>query len=349
MHPVGSECIGLLAFGMMMPGRTYSAPGGGYRYGFQGQEKDDELKGDGNSYDFNFRIYDPRIGRFLCVDPLSASYPWNSPYAFGENRVIDGVDLEGLEYATIIYKYYYVSTKPVFELFWHNDLQHNTYGKLGKGVAFRTQHYDQNGNLTSTLATQMFKRNAGLGGLLDHGFYYRPTQLPNVWLVNNYKLPSVDPVDEGARLHDMGYDAVGANATNATKSWETIEADEALIAATGIIVERLGVGGVDPYNGQTITFDEWTAAIRAHDYFALSQWNKIEAVSDWMEVNYSSISKKGSGFWNDSGKNQRYNYNLFRDKYMHKNSETGFWERNDGMWKQNDEGTWVPKTTDELK
>ncbi len=43
-------------------------------------------------------MYDPRIGRFFAVDPLTADYPWNSPYAFSENRVIDGVELEGLEY-----------------------------------------------------------------------------------------------------------------------------------------------------------------------------------------------------------------------------------------------------------
>jgi hypothetical protein len=36
--------------------------------------------------------------RFLSVDPLSDKYPHNSPYAFSENRVIDGVELEGLEY-----------------------------------------------------------------------------------------------------------------------------------------------------------------------------------------------------------------------------------------------------------
>ena len=335
-------------FGFEMRGRTYMDASSIYRYGFQGQEKNDETKGSGNIYDFKFRIYDPSIGRFLSVDPLSSSYPWNSSYAFSENRVIDGVDLEGLEYATIIYKYYYGSTKPVFELAWHNDLKHNTFGELGQGVAFRTQHYDQNGNLISTSATQMFKRSAGVGGLLDHGFYYGPTQLPHVWLVVNYQIPSVDAVDEGARLHDMGYDAVGAGEKNATKSWATIEADGTLIAATANIL-RLGVGGIDPYNGQTISYAELAAASRAHEYFALSQWNKIEAVSDWMEANYSSISKKGSGFLNDSEKNQRYNYNLFRDKYMHRNSETGFWERNDGMWKQDNRGTWVPKTADELK
>ena len=42
-------------------------------------------------------MHDPRIGRFFAVDPLTAEYPHNSPYAFSENRVIDGVELEGLE------------------------------------------------------------------------------------------------------------------------------------------------------------------------------------------------------------------------------------------------------------
>jgi hypothetical protein len=32
------------------------------------------------------------------VDPLAPEYVWNSPYAFAENRVIDGIDLEGLEW-----------------------------------------------------------------------------------------------------------------------------------------------------------------------------------------------------------------------------------------------------------
>ncbi len=81
-----------------MPGRSYSS-GEGYRFGFQGQETDDEVRGDGNSVFFKYRVHDPRIGRFASVDPLSHGYPWNSPYAFSENRVIDRVELEGLESA----------------------------------------------------------------------------------------------------------------------------------------------------------------------------------------------------------------------------------------------------------
>ncbi|MCP4122892.1 MAG: hypothetical protein GY751_14165 [Bacteroidetes bacterium] len=58
---------------------------------------DDEVKGDCNSLAFKYRIHDPRLGRFLSVDPLASSYPWNSTYAFAENSVISGIDLEGME------------------------------------------------------------------------------------------------------------------------------------------------------------------------------------------------------------------------------------------------------------
>ncbi len=56
------------------------------------------MKGAGNSVNYKYRVHDARLGRFLSIDPLAPEYPWNSPYAFSENRVIDGVELEGLEY-----------------------------------------------------------------------------------------------------------------------------------------------------------------------------------------------------------------------------------------------------------
>jgi RHS repeat-associated protein len=82
-------------FGMMLPGRNSSEDE--YRYGFQGQEMDDEIKGEGNSVNYKYRMHDPRVGRFFAVDPLAASYPWNSPYVFSENNVIRFAELEGLE------------------------------------------------------------------------------------------------------------------------------------------------------------------------------------------------------------------------------------------------------------
>jgi len=71
--------------------------GGNYRFGFNGQEKDNELYGEGNAYSFEYRIHDPRLGRFMSLDPLFRDYPYNSPYAFAENKVIQFVELEGLE------------------------------------------------------------------------------------------------------------------------------------------------------------------------------------------------------------------------------------------------------------
>ncbi|WP_370454315.1 RHS repeat domain-containing protein [Flavobacterium sp. LMO9] len=83
------------AFGSLIPNRHSSS--NNYRYGFQGQEKDDELKGEGNSLNYTFRMHDPRVGRFFAVDPLTKSYPHYTPYSFSGNRVIDAIELEGLE------------------------------------------------------------------------------------------------------------------------------------------------------------------------------------------------------------------------------------------------------------
>lgn len=94
------------AFGSPMPGRYGLANlvgQGGYRYGFNGQEKDDDIVGKtGTLCAFEYRIHDARIGRFLSIDPLFKEYPWNSSYAFAENRVIDGIDLEGREWESAI-------------------------------------------------------------------------------------------------------------------------------------------------------------------------------------------------------------------------------------------------------
>ncbi|HXT85210.1 MAG TPA: RHS repeat-associated core domain-containing protein [Verrucomicrobiae bacterium] len=89
-------------FGMLMPNRQYTFTANGtYRYGFNGKENDNEVKGVGNEQDYGMRIYDPRVGRFLSVDPLAGSFQWSSPYVFAANRVIDGRELEGLEVVLI--------------------------------------------------------------------------------------------------------------------------------------------------------------------------------------------------------------------------------------------------------
>jgi RHS repeat-associated protein len=84
---------------MLVPNRHKDSDD--YRYGFQGQEMDNELKGEGNSINYTFRMHDPRIGRFFATDPLEGDFSHNSPYAFSENRVMDSYEYEGLEKVAI--------------------------------------------------------------------------------------------------------------------------------------------------------------------------------------------------------------------------------------------------------
>jgi RHS repeat-associated protein len=83
-------------FGMEMPDRN--ATPNKYRFGYNGMEKDDEVKNlSGSSYTTEFRQYDPRLGRWLSLDPLMAEFPWMSPYVAFDNNPVYFVDPYGLE------------------------------------------------------------------------------------------------------------------------------------------------------------------------------------------------------------------------------------------------------------
>jgi RHS repeat-associated protein len=80
---------------MIQPGRKYEAESG-YRYGFNGKENDNEVKGEGNSMVFENRILDTRLGKWLSTDPLESQYPWQSTYAYYANSPIAQIDYFGM-------------------------------------------------------------------------------------------------------------------------------------------------------------------------------------------------------------------------------------------------------------
>ncbi|MBF6657303.1 RHS repeat-associated core domain-containing protein [Flavobacterium columnare] len=80
-------------FGSLIPNRHGSTDS--YRYGFNGMEKDDELKGEGNSYDFGARMLDPRVGRWFAPDKLEGQYPSYSTYNYTLNNPIYFIDPNG--------------------------------------------------------------------------------------------------------------------------------------------------------------------------------------------------------------------------------------------------------------
>ncbi|MBK9992957.1 MAG: hypothetical protein IPP01_02960 [Saprospiraceae bacterium] len=77
-------------FGMIMPGRDSSTID--YRYGFQGMEQDNNLKGEGNSYTTEFRQYDPRVGRWMSVDLWEEKYPNIGAYWIVYDNPINLID-----------------------------------------------------------------------------------------------------------------------------------------------------------------------------------------------------------------------------------------------------------------
>lgn len=82
-------------FGLKHSGYNPVSPATDYKYKFQGQERQDEL---GLNWDsFKWRNYDYAIGRFFGIDKLAEKYNYQSPYNFSENRVVDCRELEGLE------------------------------------------------------------------------------------------------------------------------------------------------------------------------------------------------------------------------------------------------------------
>jgi RHS repeat-associated protein len=78
-------------FGWEIPTLSYTAKK--YRFGFNGKEDDREW----HAQDYGFRLYTPRESRFISVDPITAQYPWYTPYQFAGNKPIAAVDLDGLE------------------------------------------------------------------------------------------------------------------------------------------------------------------------------------------------------------------------------------------------------------
>jgi RHS repeat-associated protein len=82
---------------LQINGSNHKTCAEGYRFGFNGKEKDDETYDTGNAYDFGARIYDSRLGRWLSVDPLQQKYPGFSPYNFASNSPISIIDYDGRE------------------------------------------------------------------------------------------------------------------------------------------------------------------------------------------------------------------------------------------------------------
>ncbi|MEO5889697.1 MAG: RHS repeat-associated core domain-containing protein [Ferruginibacter sp.] len=183
-------------FGMAMSGRHFNSVGN-YRYGFNGKENDNEVKGEGNQQDYGMRIYDPRLGRFLSVDPITKKYPELTPYQFASNRPIDGIDRDGLEYAT--FRIYVDRNSKVTKIVTTTDYELKKNGTQGPGVEY---YIIKSGEAPEG----HFEKN-------NYGIYQggNNPKLPIVGknykdVHDDYSLKPINETDANAKQHDLDFD-----------------------------------------------------------------------------------------------------------------------------------------------
>jgi RHS repeat-associated protein len=338
-------------FGMALVGRTFDA--GKYRYGFNGKENDKET----TTQDYGMRIYDPQLGRFLSVDPLTSGYPMLTPYQFASNRPIDGIDIDGGEYLT----YNIIISRQTGNVLlkkaeWVNPKQHNAHGKLGQGVQYNITVYDEKHKLNTNYNYSFVGRNDNqyimfVGHIYtEYGNYMGATGLftvgkdGNFTKEYNYDIDAVDAVDNFAKLHDIGYDKLFAiGATGLFDDWGTTPVDEAALNGWIDFRNKYKVGDVDPYNSQKVTKPQREAAWRGLRLFSYVVNDKKMSIAKFMEKNYGSNWKPGKGI----SRIEHY-YKKFLETYLTKDDK-GNWIRQKGMWNQDSKGNYTtPKTPEQI-
>ena len=245
-------------FGQLQPGRQYGTLG---RYAFNGKEQDPEVKGTGTQYDYGFRIYDPRIGRFLSVDPLTKKYPELTPYQFASNRPIDGIDLDGLEYAT--FRIYVDKNQKVTKIDVTTDYQLKQNGSEGPGVKYVIYRVDE-GNRPDEVR---WSKNM-------YGIYQgsKNPRLPKVGenykiLHDDYSLEPIDEADANAKQHDQDYDAVKLSGFNGVLDDKSTPANETYIKKADKIIEKQKKGEKDDVTKKPVTKEAAKAAKTGRNFF----------------------------------------------------------------------------------
>jgi len=92
IKPIVKTYTDYYPFGYPISSRTDNVD---YRYGFNGQEGDDEIYGDAKSYTAEYWQYDSRLGRRWNLDPIIKT--WESPYSTFANNPIKFRDILGAD------------------------------------------------------------------------------------------------------------------------------------------------------------------------------------------------------------------------------------------------------------
>jgi len=226
-------------------------------------------------YHYTYRQHDARLGRFWSVDPLARKYPWNSPYAFGGNRVVDAVELEGLEYVEVRHYHggstekvlYYTMTKEEVKRLGGTPrrlFNAAPYGPEGRGVLHI--HYDQQGRVEK-IYREMWR--SSFFAIVNYGLYSGAGSVTISGKGGNdydYSYQPIDWADAIAKRHDRDYDRVYANVKlkrdfgklNFLEATETLTADIEMVerlnnALKGMLTFRnFEIDGIEHENDKPV-------------------------------------------------------------------------------------------------
>lgn len=222
-------------------------------------------------------MHDPRIGRFFAPDPLFRSYPHNSPYAFSENRVIDGVELEGLEYYSI-----HINRSPDLSKPFNKSLikivsyrgTEKGYGPKGPGIEYVYHGINVKGKkYTSSV---MIKNLHGIYQGSDNPKKYWEQPDENGEYPDDYQFPPIDETDAAAKQHDIDYDEKGISGVSGVLSEESKEANEGYIKRADKIIDKYNKGENDSYTGKPVSKETKEAAEFGRKWFKRVNFFKSE-------------------------------------------------------------------------
>jgi RHS repeat-associated protein len=304
-HTSKNTAIVLNPFGSIM----VSVSKGEYRYGFQNQEKDDEIKGEGNSVNYKFRMHDSRIGRFFSIDPLAKTYPHNSPYAFSENRVIDGFELEGLEYITYrvsfgpdkvsITKIEIVKDFRVQEKFDYIKYS-ESFGPEGRGIKFLYDYTNNKGEITETREEWQIRQSGLISNIGRHGLYMGSGCITfsgplGVGKDYNFEMKPIDGVDAAAKAHDIRDSELG-NGKGWLEDVGLLESDKTLLQDFKDYTAKHSNNEIDSYTGRAASKEALRSAKQGTQFFEMvvryKEW-KVEQEKEGKSVTIDDY--KGGG------------------------------------------------------
>ena len=254
----------------------------GYRYGFNGKEKDNDM--DGNNYDYGFRIYNPGLGRFLSVDPLTKKYPELTPYQFASNRPIDGIDRDGLEYAR--FDIYLDKNNNVTKIVVSKDYELKNNGSKGAGIEY--SYHAVNGMSVE------YKFVKNLYGIYQGG---DNPQLPKIGKnyekrYDDYSLEPIDETDATAKQHDLDYDNAkpgGLKGVGGILDDRSTAANVKYIKSAKKIIDKYKKGEKDAVTGKPVTKEAANAA-----EFGLKGFTKAENLKGKDENGNKKENKPGA-------------------------------------------------------